>query len=161
MITCTFENGNTASLRHVVVDAIAINDNQQVLLTKRAPHLTRGGFFTVPGGFVDRDESTEQAVLRELKEETGYEGKIVSLFQINDSPDRPREDRQNIDFVYVVKVISGEQQHNSEVTQIQWYSKDDLPTEEEFAFDHRNAIMRFFEYTHQQYVFPIIGEIKV
>ena len=34
MITCTFENKNKASLRHVTVNAIVVKDNQ-VLLGKR------------------------------------------------------------------------------------------------------------------------------
>ncbi len=60
-----------------------------------------GGKFTIPGGFLDRNENIEQGTLRELKEETGYEGKIICLFHINDNPTRPKEDRQNVDFIYM------------------------------------------------------------
>jgi len=39
------------------------------------------GSYTIefPAGIVDKGESTEQAALRELKEETGYIGEIVSM----------------------------------------------------------------------------------
>ena len=78
MISCTFENGRTTTnLRHVCVEAIVINEKNQLLLVKRAPHLLNGSKYGIPGGFMDRDENTEQAVLRELKEETGYEPEMA------------------------------------------------------------------------------------
>lgn len=42
MIKCKFENGNEASLRHVCVDAIVLQDNK-LLLVKRASTLLEGG----------------------------------------------------------------------------------------------------------------------
>lgn len=159
MITCTFENGNKATrgLRHVTVGAIVINDKNQVLLVKRAENMHNGGKFTIPGGFLDRDEDTKQGTLRELKEETGYEGEIISLFRINTCPTRPKEDRQNVDFIYIVKLLGGESTENSEVTNIVWVGKDDLPEDAEFAFDHRDSIMKYFDYLEQEFPLPIIG----
>src|SRR6185437_5877284 len=121
MITCVFENGLKTSKRHVCVGAIVVNEKKQVLLVKRAAHLSRPHKYTIPGGFMDRDETLEQAVLRELKEETGYEGDIVSLFRMNDNPQRPKEDRQNLDVLFVVHVIGGKETRNEEVTEITWF----------------------------------------
>lgn len=159
MISCTFENGNNAlrGLRHVTVGAIAVNNDKQILLVRRAPNMHNGGKFTIPGGFLDRDEDIAQGALRELKEETGYDGEIVSLFRVNDNPNRPKEDRQNVDFIYIVKVVSGALTINSEVTNISWFSKDKLPKEEEFAFDHRDSILKYFEYLEKEFPLPIIG----
>lgn len=158
MITCAFEDGGKAGLRHVTVGAIVVNDKNEVLLEKRAPHLLNGGKYTVPGGFLDRDEDTKAAVLRELYEETGYRGKIECLFRINDSAKRPKEDRQNVDFVYVVTVKPDSFVENKEVTEIAWFTKDTLPTEEEFAFDHREAILWYFEYLEKKFPLPILGK---
>ncbi len=97
MINCTFENGIKASLRHVVVDAIIVNKDK-ILLIKRAAHLINGGKWAIPGGFLDRDETCEQAVLRELKEETGLTAKEIKLFKIIDDPKRKNEERQNVAF---------------------------------------------------------------
>ena len=131
MIKCTFENGNNAlrGLRHVTVGTIAVNDGHEVLLVRRARNMHNGGKFTIPGGLLDRDEDIAQGTLRELKEESGYDGEIVSLFRVNDNPNRPKEDRQNVDFIYIIKVVGGAPMINEEVTSILWYSKDKLPKE--------------------------------
>lgn len=159
MIHCTFENNDSTSLRHVVMAAIVLNKKNQVLLEKRADHMLRGGKYTVPGGFLDRDEDTAAGILRELKEETGLTGKIKFLFQINDSPDRPKEDRQNIDFVYIVEAEEGELQGDREVATLGWYDFDTIPTEEEFAFDHRKAILKYFDYLKEPFALPIVGAL--
>lgn len=156
MITCEFEDGGKAKLRHVTVVAIAHKDNK-ILLVKRAPHLTRGGKYTVPGGFLDRDEDAKTAVLRELKEETGFLGSKPELFKINDNPKRPKEDRQNVDFIYIVEVTGGEKTDNSEVTSIDWFEKENLPSEDDFAFDHRDSILKYFQYLKEAFKLPIIG----
>jgi 8-oxo-dGTP diphosphatase len=158
MISCTFENGNTAAkgLRHVTVGAIAVNDKNEVLLVKRADNIHNGGKYTIPGGFLDRGENTTEATLRELKEETGYDGEIIKLFRINDSPNRPKEDRQNVDFLYLVNVVGGTKTENAEVSAIVWVAKDNLPADEEFAFDHRESILQYFAYLEKNFALPIL-----
>jgi ADP-ribose pyrophosphatase YjhB (NUDIX family) len=161
MIKCILENGHQTSFRHITVGSIAINEKKEVLLVRRAENIHSGGKFTIPGGFLDRDENTEAGALRELKEETGYDGKIEFLFQINDSPKRPKEDRQNIDFIFIAKVIGGEMALNSEVSNIYWFAKDNLPQEEDFAFDHRSIILHYFEYLEKPFPLPIIGRANL
>ncbi|MDO8657331.1 MAG: NUDIX hydrolase [Candidatus Levybacteria bacterium] len=157
MIKCTFENGNETSLRHVTVGAIAIDKNNQVLVIKRASNLLRGNKYAIPGGFLDRDENAREATLRELFEETGLKGEISLLFRVNDSPDRPKEDRQNVDFIYIVKIVGGEIKISAETASVNWFSLENLPSEEEFAFDHRDSIIRYFEYLKKEFELPIIG----
>ncbi|HVZ12345.1 MAG TPA: NUDIX hydrolase [Patescibacteria group bacterium] len=156
MISCKFENDTPANLRHVTVGSIVVNDQNQILLVKRAVE-HRFGKYSIPGGFLDRDENTQEGTLRELKEETGYEGKIDFLFRVNDNPERPKEDRQNVDFLYVCKVIGGEPTLNHEVSEIKWFTEAELPIDEEFAFDHRETILKYFEYLKQPFQLPIIG----
>lgn len=156
MITCIFENGGKASLRHVTVGAIVVNDKKEVLLVKRSVS-HRFGKYCIPGGFLGRDEDVKQATLRELKEETGYEGKIISLFRINDSPKRPKEDRQNVDILYIVKPIGGKSTLNEEASEVRWFTEKDLPSEEDFAFDHRESILKYFKYLKEPFELPIIG----
>lgn len=154
MIICEFENGRKAKLRHVTVGAIAVNEKKEVLLVKRAVS-HRFGKYSIPGGFLDRDENSEMATLRELKEETGYNGEIVSLFRINDNPNRPKEDRQNVDFLYIVKITGGEPKINKEVSQIRWFTKSDIPGDGDFAFDHRESILKYFEHLKKPLKLPL------
>ena len=159
MIACTFEDGHHAEggLRHVTVGAIVVNDHHQVLLVERAAMLDFSGKWTIPDGFLDRDENTAEGTLRELQEETGYAGAIVGLFRINDHPHRSKEDRQNVEFLYIVTVMSGVATINAEVSQIVWFDKDNLPEEEAFAFDHRESILRYFSYVEKPFPLPILG----
>lgn len=98
-----FENGNKPSLKHVVIQAILEKDNK-LLLVKRAENLVERGKWGLPSGFLDRDETAGEGMLRELKEETGWEGKIYSLFSINANPNRGNDlDRQNVPFTFIYR----------------------------------------------------------
>ena len=142
MIQCKFENGHEASLRHVVVDTLILKDNK-VLLVKRAPHLLCGGMYALVGGYVDRDETIEDAVVREAKEETGYDVVVDSLLRIKDSPNRPKEDRQNIGFAYIAHAVEQTGKPDNESTEMGWFDLDKLPSEDEFAFDHYEDIKEY------------------
>ena len=142
MITCIFESGTRALLRHVVVHAI-VERNGALLLVKRAPHLSEGGKWGLPGGFLDRDETVVEGVLRELREETGWTGEVRRLLRINSRPDRPREDRQNVAFDFVIAPHErvGEPDHES--TSVEWVAIDRLPPLDALAFDHGETIRRY------------------
>lgn len=156
MITCYFENKNKALLRHVTVDALIIKNNK-ILLVKRASHLIEGGKYTLPGGYLDRDETLNRAVLREAREETGYNSEIVSLFRINDNPQRGSEDRQNVDFVFLVKLLDKVDNHDREVSEVKWFGLDDLPEKEKIAFDHYENIEFYLKYKQEKFDLPIFN----
>jgi ADP-ribose pyrophosphatase YjhB (NUDIX family) len=142
VITCIFESGSRASLRHVVVHAIVEREGA-LLLVKRAPRLSEGGKWGLPGGFLDRDETLVEGVLRELREETGWTGEVRGLLRVNSRPDRPREDRQNVafDFVITPRERVGEPDHES--TAVEWVPIDRLPPLDALAFDHGETIRRY------------------
>lgn len=145
MINCIFENNNKALLRHAVVDAIVIKENK-ILLAKRARHLREGDKHCLPGGYLNRDETVEEAVLRELKEETGYEGKILRLLGINDNPLRKGDDRQNVCFLFLIEALEKVGQPDNETASIDWFELDNLPAEDSFAFDHYELIEKYKKY---------------
>lgn len=159
MINCTFENESPASLRHVVVNVVLLNDKRQVLLVKRAKHLLNGEKWTLVGGFLDRDENTREAAVREIKEETGYESEIDQLLRIADNPDRPKEDRQNVAFIYIGKASKKIGEMDEENSEMKWFDFDSLPNKDDFAFDHFENINLFLEYEKRKFDIPVIGKI--
>lgn len=142
MVTCVFENGGRAALRHAVVHAVVERDGA-LLLVRRAPHLSEGGKWGLPGGFLDRDETLVDGVLRELHEETGWTGRVVALLRINSNPNRPREDRQNVAFDFVVEPLTRTGQPDAESSSVAWISIDRLPPLETLSFDHGDTVRAY------------------
>jgi 8-oxo-dGTP diphosphatase len=62
-----------------VVGAVIQNEDGKILCAKRAKHLTLGGYWEFPGGKIEENESHEQALIREIKEEMGVEIEVGEL----------------------------------------------------------------------------------
>jgi ADP-ribose pyrophosphatase YjhB (NUDIX family) len=154
MITCVFEDGNEASLRHAVIDTIVIKDNK-VLLVKRTGKLLEGGKWGLVGGFVERDETLADAAKREIFEETGWNVKDLTLLAINDKPDRPKEDRQNIAFIYFCTATEKTGEADWESDEQQWFTWSELPPEEQMAFDHAHSIGLYQRYLKEALQLPL------
>jgi 8-oxo-dGTP diphosphatase len=154
MITCTFEKGHKASLRHIVTHAI-VEKSGCLLLVKRSPDIIEPGKWALPGGFLDRDETLEAGVLRELREETGWDGVVVSLFRINSNPNRPREDRQNVAFEYIIKPLREIGKSDKESTQVEWIPMEKLPPLDQMAFDHGKTIQLYLRYRETAFPLPL------
>jgi 8-oxo-dGTP diphosphatase len=86
------------------VDAVLFDSQGRLLLIRRKfpPYQ---GQFALPGGFVDIGETVENAVLRELREETGIEGHIERLVGVYSDPARdPR--RHNVSVAFLIAPTS-------------------------------------------------------
>lgn len=150
-----FEDGGNACLRHVTVTGI-VDQQNSLLLIRRASHLSQPNMWALPGGFVERDETVKNAVKREVAEETGYVTNKASLFLINSRPDRPREDRQNVDFACIVTVGEKIGNPDTEVSDMKWFRFSDIPDEEVIAFDHHMIIRRYLEFCKKAYTIPVL-----
>jgi len=98
------------------------------------------GFWCLPGGFMELDETPEQAALRELQEETGLLGKIDMLMGITINPSH------NYGSVlmagYLVREFSGEPFAGDDASDIACYGLDRLP---EIAFDSHRHFIRIYQ----------------
>ena len=59
--------------------------NDKVLLVQRGYNPGKGTW-TIPGGYVDQDESVGDAIIREIREETGINAKPLSIIALRDKP---------------------------------------------------------------------------
>ena len=126
----------------VTVDIIIIRntcEDAELLLIQRLnpPYQNQ---WAIPGGFVDMDETVEQAAERELKEETGLSGIILNQFKTYSAVNRdPRGRTISIVFVgiapYVSKAVAGDDAKN-----VQWFKLNNLP---KLAFDHELILIEF------------------
>lgn len=69
------------------VCAVAITEDGEVLMVKQYRHPIQETILETPGGFVDKGETPEEAIKRELKEETGYEfSSVINVGKIAANP---------------------------------------------------------------------------
>ncbi|MEA3357620.1 MAG: NUDIX hydrolase [Patescibacteria group bacterium] len=119
----------------LTVDGIIIK-NGKILLIKRAisPYKDH---WALPGGFVELNETLEEAVAREVREETCLETKPVRLTGAYSEPGRdPRG--HTISIAYLLKTISGAPKKTKEAKDVRFFALDNLP--ENMAFDHEKII---------------------
>jgi ADP-ribose pyrophosphatase YjhB (NUDIX family) len=85
----------------VCVGAVAIDDGR-LLLVRRRNEPGRGSW-SVPGGRVDPGETVQEAVVRELLEETGVEGVCTGLIGV---AERIGDDHHFVILDYAVEVLA-------------------------------------------------------
>ncbi|MBE9491462.1 MAG: NUDIX hydrolase [Bacteroidetes bacterium] len=128
----------------VTVDCIILSqssDTFEVMLIKRDKPPFEGNW-ALPGGFVDIDETLEEAVKRELSEETGLTG--ISLFQLYTFGAVDRDPRhRTISIVYYgfVDRRNADPVAGDDARAVRWFNIKDLPP---LAFDH-NEILHMAE----------------
>ena len=119
----------------LTVDGIII-EKEKILLIKRAtqPYLN---YWALPGGFVELNETLEEAITREVIEETCLQTKTNGLAGAYSDPKRdPRG--HTVSIVYFMKIIGGEPNKTNEAKEIEYFDFNKLP--EKIAFDHRKII---------------------
>jgi 8-oxo-dGTP diphosphatase len=116
----------------------------KILLVKRAekepdgrPNVF-GGWWALPGGFVNMDEDLEAAIRREMEEETGVEGLYLEQLYTFGNPKRdPRGRVISIAYYALVKASDFALQHGSDADETKWFDVNKLP---KLAFDHAEIV---------------------
>ena len=122
----------------VMVDAIVERDDK-LLLVKRKKDPFKGSL-SFPGGKVDRGEKVEDAVKRELREETSLEIELTDILGVYSDPARdPRGHRISVTFI--ARIISGEAKAADDAESIEWLPLND---QRNLAFDH-NKILKDYQ----------------
>ncbi len=125
----------------ITTDGIILKD-KQILLIKRKNEPFKGKW-ALPGGFVEYGEKTEDAVIREVSEETGLKTKIRTLAGVYSDPNRdPRG--HIITIIYVLDIVEGNVKAGDDASDVKFFDVHQLPA---LATDHNtiinDAIKRF------------------
>jgi len=100
------------------VFGIIIDDQNRVLLCHRCDY----DLWNLPGGTMEAEEAPWECVIREAKEETGFEVEIIKLAGIYNKPEK-----SEICFSFVCKIIGGQLTLNDEADKIEYFTVDQIP----------------------------------
>ncbi|MCS7306990.1 MAG: NUDIX hydrolase [Aquificaceae bacterium] len=98
--------------------------------------------YALPGGFVEVGEKVEDAVLREVREETGLDAKIKRLLGVYSEPDR--DPRFHVVSVVFVCDAEGEPKPGDDAKRVGVFPLEDLPLDL-LAFDHRRILLDYLK----------------
>lgn len=131
----------------VAVRAIIVNDEQEVMLIKRALGTFEGGKWCLVGGRPDEGENLDEAVARETKEEVGAEF-ILSHYAEVENPDTSTGVRWITHyFVGQTETVPNQLQTN-EVSEVRFFPQAELDNLN-IAFDHKDVLAQFYATKHQ------------
>ncbi|NOY10791.1 MAG: NUDIX hydrolase [Archaeoglobi archaeon] len=118
----------------LTVDAIVPYKGGIVLIKRRNDPYR--GYYALPGGIVEYGERVEDAVVREVGEETGLECRVSKLVGVYSDPERdPRG--HFVSVCFLVEVTGGELKADSDAAEVKVFKLGELP---ELAFDHEKMI---------------------
>ena len=128
----------------LTVDAVVFRKNKEifeVLLIQRK-HDPYEGMWALPGGYVDMEETVEEAVVRELQEETGLQFSSLKQLHTFSTIDRdPRGRTVSVIFYGTTEMKNSEVKGGDDANDARWFRVDNLP---ELGFDHIEAFKMAF-----------------
>jgi ADP-ribose pyrophosphatase YjhB (NUDIX family) len=126
--------------RQIACSTVLLKDSL-VLLVERAQEPGLGSW-DIPGGYLDWDETLEEAAIRELKEETGLNLDLSDIEYLgNFSKPNNSVGNQVIEMYYLATKFSGHLELEvAEVSDAKWFDLDSLP--KNVAFDHMKILQK-------------------
>ncbi len=128
----------------IIIEITRRNGQEGIILIKRKnpPH-----GWALPGGFVDRGESLEEAAVREAKEETSLDIKLKNQFHTYSDPKRdPR--KHTISTVYVA-TAQGKPIAQDDAQDIRIFTEEEINFR--LAFDHQKILADYFKQKNDYY----------
>jgi len=118
----------------LTVDAVWIRSGKVLLVRRGKPPFR--GYWAFPGGFVELRETVEEALVRELREETGLSGHPVEIVGVYSGPDRdPRKPTTTVAFLVGGRV--GKPVGHDDAASAAWVP---LHEAHPMAFDHERIL---------------------
>jgi len=104
----------------VAVAAVIVDTTGQILLGKHTYRKKHP--WGLLAGVLEYGEDPEKAIVREVKEETGYKIDVVGLLKAVSA----NEDH-HISLIYLCKIVDGAFQPTPEISKVQYYPSENLP----------------------------------
>jgi len=106
----------------LVVSAL-IEDDGKILLIKRKKNKFYAGFWGLPNGRVKPGERLEEAVEREVKEETSLKVEVLEPYHLTQEF---HDDHHHIIIAFRARIIVGNLKAGSDAEDARWFSKDEI-----------------------------------
>jgi ADP-ribose pyrophosphatase YjhB (NUDIX family)/GNAT superfamily N-acetyltransferase len=118
---------------------ILVETDGGVILIRRG-HPPHQGRWALPSGFIEADESIEDAAVRECKEETGLDVELVEIFGVDSFPEGPVQ--SGIIIFYRARPVGGDLRPGDDATEAAVFGPDRLPADLAFR-THRTVLARW------------------
>jgi 8-oxo-dGTP diphosphatase len=122
------DNARTYPTRPYLAVSAAIFRDGRVLIVRRGRPPAHG-LYTLPGGGVELGETLEQAVIREVREETGLAIAPIGLVGFREAIARDAAERVERHFVilpFAARWVGGEIALSEELAEAHWFKPDEL-----------------------------------
>lgn len=123
------DDPNAPAINNVVPSVVAVveNDDGRILLIHKTDNL----LWALPGGAHEPGESIRDTVVREVKEETGYDVEPVTITGTYTNPHHVMvyddgEVRQQFSLCFAARLVGGKRRTSSESSEVEWVTPDEL-----------------------------------
>ncbi len=124
-------------LKPVVGVGVLVEREGRVVLIRRGQP-PKVGFWALPSGYMEADESAEEAAIRECREETGLEVELEGLLGVYSFGDQ--EIGRGVLILYAARAVGGELRPGDDAQEVGLFAPTELP--EEIAFSTHVQALR-------------------
>lgn len=144
-IEALFANETGYATPKIDVRAAAFDDRGRVLMVREAAD---AGRWTLPGGFADVNMTVTESVVKEVREESGFDVRVRKLAAVWD---RTRQGHSAAVFsccklFYICDVVGGTATTSFETSGVGWFAEADVPRDLSMGRVLPSQIARMFEH---------------
>jgi ADP-ribose pyrophosphatase YjhB (NUDIX family) len=144
-IEALFENETGYATPKVDVRGAVFDDRNRLLLVRE---LADGGRWTLPGGWADVNLTAAENVVKEVREESGFDVRVRKVAAVWD---RTRQGHVNGVFsccklFYICDIVGGAAATGPETSEVGWFSEGELPDELSLGRVTPDQLRRMFEH---------------